>query len=302
MAGPRLLVLLLPAMAALVVPVQAAPPPDAFCVILIEGAEDYGVVRVLVDLETNLTQREALFAGIDADSDGAVTPVEQERFRLGTMRVWENSTAMGLKGLQMAASDGVQQWGATVKYATTWTQVGHTFHRQDHTQPSTVTEPIDLETQEVREFHFDHVGTPTFVRLSGGRDPANETSTTGPATTDHSSSQSTTYHVVVEYVVVRAADGWTIGAIQGQSYADEVFVQPGVAEYDLPAFDTKKPFSLEFLLEPGQASDPTGGDGTVTVRETVTVTRPAEGRGAAGLPLALAALGMAGALLVRRRL
>src|SRR5687768_14116725 len=112
------------------VPAQAAPPPDAFCVILFEGADGFAVLRVVVDLETTLEEREKLFGEVDLDADGVVTPAEQERFRQGTMRVWENSSSMGLKGLEMAAGDGVQQWGAAFLYAATWTQVGHTFHLQ----------------------------------------------------------------------------------------------------------------------------------------------------------------------------
>lgn len=285
------------ALAVAATPAHAAPPADAFCVILVEGIDDFRIVRVTVDLETNLTQREALFEQVDTDGDGTVTPAEQETFQQGTVEVWENATRLGLRGLEMAAGDGAWQWNAPALYATTWTQVGHTFHKQNHTQPSTVTEPADLETQEVREVRFTHQHTPMVVKVSGGTNLTDRPRS--PTSTGLSSSYSQT--AVIEYVVVRAAPGWLVDSVSGSGYEGEVWVPVNAPEVDLPAFDTKRPFWLDFYRQAAE-SPPNDGTATVTVREVVTVTGSDVDRGSPALPLALLAAGLAAAALIRRRL
>jgi hypothetical protein len=283
-------------------PVHAAPPADAFCVILFEGADGFRTVRVVVDLETNLTERQALFADLDADGDGAVDLLEQESLRAASVLQWNTTGSLGIRGLSMAAGDGVSQWGATFLGAKTWTQVGHTFHKQDHTTPALITDPADLETQEVREFHFEHMRDPTIVLLSGGQDP-DATPTDGPTPTS-SSSSSNTQVTTVEYVVVRAGPGWLVDAVNGWSYESEVAQDVDTPELDLPAFDTKRPFHLKF-----QAVAPVTGTGSpATVTETVTVqgdpmtTAGDRDRGSNGLTLAAAVAAVALAIAVRRRL
>lgn len=285
-----------------------APPPDAFCVILFSADDSFSTVTVLVDLETNLTERQALFGQLDLDHDGDVDLLEQERLRSSTVRQHDSSSSLGIKALSLAAGDGQQQWGAAFVAAKTWTQVGHTFHKQSHTTPALITDPADLETQEVRELHFDHLGTPTVVQISGGTDPnaPPPTSSASPTTSSSTSGQTT---VAIEYVVVRAPEGWTVYTAEGWSYEAPVRTAPQSREADLPQFDTKRPFTLGFAKLPqvtgtttGPATDdPVSTSATGTGR-VVGEPEPDAGRGAAAVPATLLVAGLGLALLARRRL
>lgn len=302
---PAALAVLPVLLAALLAPgTAAAPPPDAFCVILFEAADaSFTTVRVLVDLETNLTQRQELFGQLDLDADGDVDPLEQERLRSATVRQHNTTAAMGLTALTLAAADGQQQWGAEFLAAKTWTQVGHTFHKQAHTTPAFITDAADLETQEVREVYFRHPRPPTLVRLGGGTDPA-LTPTFSPSPTPAPSSTGPTTTVAIEYVVLRAPAGWVVQQATGHSYDGPVSIDGGVRELDLPAFDTKKPFTVRFAQAPEESSttaSPPPGDGSGS--ETTATPRPSgEERGAPQAPFValLAVLAMAASGLRRR--
>src|SRR5687768_16016417 len=69
-------------LAVVATPAHAAPPADAFCVILIEGLDDFRSVRVLVDEETTVEERAALFPTLDRDGDGKVTRDEADYWRM----------------------------------------------------------------------------------------------------------------------------------------------------------------------------------------------------------------------------
>lgn len=277
-------VVVLAALAAVAAPVQAAPPADAFCVILIEGVDGFRLVRVTVDEETNLTEREALFGELDLDADGRVTTVEGERFRRRSVEARSGPFTNSTHHLQLLVETGDGS-GGTVRsthvalHHAVWRQVGHTFHKQDHTQPWPVEEPIDLETQEVREASFAPGDAADRVVIDGGEPielPPN---------------------VAIEYVVVRAPPGWTVARVQGYTYEGWIDVAPNATEADIPSLDTKRPYTIAFERQ---------GPAVETVTQTVAATPAPDGgaRGASAPAPALAALALAAAAAValRRRL
>lgn len=272
-------------------PASAAPPPDAFCVILIEGIDGFRGVRVLVDEETTMAERSQLFNATDTDGDGVLERDEADAFRRDRTVFWANQTELGLRGLELADEAGP----VPALHATTWRQVGHTFHKQAHTQPESFSDPADFETQEVREVRFEPGPNATFVQVRGGRDLTQPTTTT-------SSPPSTSPQVTIEYVVVRAPPGWTVQSIEGYSYDGPFTLGVGAAEVDVPAFDTKRPYVLNFQRLPAE----TGGPATQTVTATSTLTVEAPGggqdRGLAAGAWVLLAAGLAAAVAVRRRL
>lgn len=210
----------------------ATPPPDAFCVIVIEGLDDFRLVRVTVDEDTNLTQRQALWTTVDLDADGAITPEEAEAFRRGGVALWPRQEALGNRSLQLMLPDQVHPSGRPL-YAATWRQVGHTFHHQNYTLPLVLTDALDLETQEVREFSFAPIENLGARILIGGSD------LTGPPVRPSPP-------VAIEYVVVRAPAGWQITYLTGFGYDGYISRSVNAAEIDLPGFDTKRPFSIQF--------------------------------------------------------
>lgn len=292
--------------------VQATPPADAFCVIVIEGLDGFAKVLVTVDLETNLTEREALFEELDSDGDGNVTPSESAVYRNDTMQGWETPRELGIKGIEAAAADGTWQWNADPQSALTWTQVGHTFHKQNHTQPATVGDPADLETQEIREFTLWHQHEPTMVHIHGGQDlmaPPPETSTGTTTATSTTGGSSTSSTPVPEYVVVRAPAGWMVVDVTGSDYEGRQTWNAGTAELDLPAFDTKAPFLIRFAKLPPNPPDegptdpptvdPTGPDtASESARDRPQDDRPMP----VPLGLAFAAVATAFVAAARRRL
>ena len=275
----------------LALPAGAAPPPDAFCVILIEGVDDFRTVRVLVDEETTMEERRALFNATDTDADGVLEPDEADAFRRERTVFWANQTELGLRGLQMSDEGGE----APALHATTWRQVGHTFHKQAHVQPESFSDPADFETQEAREVRFEPSPEATVVQLRGGRDLTQPSTSTSSPTT---STQVTT----IEYVVVRAPAGWTVETIEGHSYDGPFTLDVSAPEVDVPAFDTKRPYVLTFQRLPPE----TGGPSTQTVTTTATLTVDAPDgdgdRGASAAAGALLAAGLAIAVAVRRRI
>lgn len=274
---------------------SSAPPADAFCVILIEALDGMQGVRVLVDEETTPEQRAALFPAIDTDGDGAVTRSEGDAWRRHNLRLHNGTDglpAVQRVWLRPADADGD---GAPLYVAAT-RQVGHTFHKQDHQQPWPVTESIDLETQALREFSYPVVEGAAVFELLGGDDgsaPATSTSTT---TTAYGAS------ATPEYVVVRAPEGWLVGRVQGRDYAGPIDTQPQAREVDLPAFDTKSPFTITFVRASSSSTD------TSTVRHTITPTGTGTPSGGADDTLDIAGPGSAAlalvclALAARRRL
>ncbi|MEA3144571.1 MAG: hypothetical protein QOG31_1895 [Thermoplasmata archaeon] len=278
----------------LATPAAATPPAAAFCVIVIEGIDDFRIVRVAVDLTTNLTQRQALFAQLDTDKDGTVLPSEQEAFRAGTVQFWADPSRLAIRALGAEGGDLLGAWDALALHAVTWRKVGHTFHHQNYTQPTYVTQPVDLETQEIREVRFDQPRVPDTMVLRGGTDP------TLPRPTQ--TSPSPTQTATVEYVVVRAPPGWRIDRIDGATYTGRFSIAVGSPEVDVPAFDTKSPYAITFSrLPPAPSETPTP---TSTGTETTALGIPTSAsREAPAAALAVGALllGLA-AFAVRRRL
>lgn len=278
------------------VPAGAAPPPDAFCVILLEALPGMQGVRVLVDEETTPTEREALFPEVDGDGDGTITRAEGDAWRRANLALHNGTEGLDpvvVVRLRPTDTDG----GGEPLYAATTRQVGHTFHKQDHQQPWPVTASIDLETQAVREFSFPLVeGAQRFELLGGGA----ATSSTGTAT---STTTATAYagSATPEYVVVRAPEGWLVERVTGSSYDGRLDQTYSAREVDLPAFDTRSPFVVTFVRDTAAAT----ATGTATDSTTATRSGTAVAQDdkldipAAALPLAVLVLG---ALARRRRL
>lgn len=289
MALPRSLpVVLLAALAAFAAPSQAAPPPDAFCVILFEGFDDLRLVRVTVDQETNLTEREELFGSLDLNRDGLVDTDEAEVLRSRTMEARQGTFSNETYRLGVAAENETYGNHYSPLHTAVWRQVGHTFHKQDHEQPWPVTEPVDLETQEVREASFSFPADVRLVRLEGGLLPKLPP------------------FVAIEYVVVRAPPGWAVTEVRGQTYNGSFVQEANATEVDVPAFDTKSPYWISFeRRDAPPAARTVTRTATQTVTHTVAASADPDGpRGTPGLaPAVLAfALAAAAAVALRRRL
>jgi len=280
------LVLLLPGAA-------AEPPADAFCVITIQPLDDFRIVRVVVDQETNLTQREELFPVVDADGDGAIIPREKDQFRHATAQVHPDTTSLGVKDIRLDSLEAQSQPPIRALHAATWREVGHTFHQRNYTTPPIIMAPVDLETQEVREFRFaweQPAGTLDRVMLVGG----NQSMPPMPRPTP-------TAQPVIEYVVIRAPQGWRVQEVSGSSYDGPFFQRHDAQVVDVPAFDTKLPYTILFQRAP---DIPTVH--TVTVTKTVTKGSPDPSTGnppatsPGPAPALVAALALAAASLRRR--
>ena len=285
MAPPRgLLPVLLSALALAAVPSQAAPPPDAFCVVLIEGFDGMRLVRVTVDEETNLTQREQLFAALDTTGDGVVESRENDPFMRDTLEVGEGQFANRTHALMAWATTNGSSESRFPLHHAVWRQVGHTFHKQNHTQPWPVREAADLETQQVRDAALDIPASAQAVTIEGG-----DRSRLVPV-------------AVVEYVVVRAPPGWVVLSADGYDYTGWTSRTFNETEVDLPAFDTKRPFAITFER---RDTPPHAVTTTQTVTQTVAPEAGPDGsRGTPALaPAVLAmALAAAAAVALRRRL
>lgn len=222
----------------------AAPPADAFCVILIEPSPDFSVVRILVDEDTSLAEREALWPSVDRDGNGAVSPIEKEAFRWSTTASHTNQTELGLKAITLQPNAPYTLSPEQLPlYAAMWRQVGHVFHKQEYELPDQLTQPVELETQEVREFGFQlDEGRSSRFTIQGGRDLAGMglNLSTVPRYDDQG-------RPVIEYVVIKAPKGWIVESVTGESYNGTVSLAPGEREVDLPAFDTKKPYTVVFV-------------------------------------------------------
>lgn len=225
------------------VPLAAADPPaDAFCVILIEPNADFSLVRVLVDEDTTLAQREDLWPTVDLDGDGVVSPLEKDGFRWSTTKGTTNATELGPKEvtLQPNAPYTLSPEQKAV-YAVTWRQVGHVFHKQEYVLPERLTRPVELETQEVREFGFQlEEGRSSRFTLQGGRDTAGLNLSAAPRYDEQG-------RPVIEYVVIQAPKGWVVELVEGRSYNGTISLRPGEREVDVPAFDTSSPYKVVFV-------------------------------------------------------
>jgi hypothetical protein len=303
MAPSRVAAAAFVALALMATPSLAAPPADAFCVILIEGLDDFRSVRVLVDEETTVEERAQLFPEVDRDGDGVVTRDEADVWRF--MGTTTYPRFEGLEEVRFVRASGTvdgEERGFPPLYAATWRQVGHTFHKQDHEQPWPVTEPVDLETQEAREFRFP-ADDATRVVLSGGL-PRSTSTSQSPSTTSQSPSpttgpSSTSNTVTIEYVVVRAPPGWRVANVEGYTYEGwfSRSFDGEQSEVDLPAFDTKSAYQLTFerLASSGTSSTTGRAPTTVPSGGEDEFTIPSVGLGAL---LALLCLAVA----IRRRL
>ena len=274
---------------ALAPPAQAAPPADAFCVILIEGLDDFRVVRVLTDEETTVEERAALFPAVDRNGDGQVTRDEGDEWRMHNTLATEfiSDLPPAQRLLLSGTVDGASR-GFIPLYAATWRQVGHTFHKQDHEQPWPVTEPVDLETQAVREVRFG-VDDATRIELRGGLEGGTTSSTTTAPPSTTSPTQSQSGGGTPEYVVVRAPAGWRIASVEGSTYDGWISrdYDGELRELDLPAFDTKtSPWALRFERT---ATDEAGSSATADSGDDDNLTIPAPGAALAVLLLALLA-------------
>lgn len=273
-------------LAALAVPSQAEPPPDAFCVILFEGFDDFRLFRTTVDQETTLEEREALFTQLDRDGDGKVTLPENAAFQRETMEVRNGTFADPAHHLTLRTGHYPAEVPTAPLHTAVWRQVGHTFHKQNHTQPWPVREPVDLETQQVREASFPALQEVQTVFLQGGDIPAPPPSRTNTVTP--------------EYVVIRAPPGWVVTAISGSDYQGPVTLEPNSTEVDVPAFNTKSPYRMTF--ERRDLGNGTATAATMTVTQTVTATAPATGpRGSPAVAPALAVLALGAAAVALRR-
>ncbi len=229
--------------ALLLAPVAGAEPPaDAFCVILIEPSADFSLVRVLVDEETTLAQREELWPQVDRDGDGEVSPVEKDAFRWSTTASHANQTALGVKAITLRPNAPYTSSPEQAPvYAALWRQVGHVFHKQDYELPDHLTNPVELETQEVREFGFQlDAGRSSRFTLQGGRDVSGLNLSAAPRYDEQG-------RPVIEYVVIKAPKGWVVEFVQGRSYDGGVSLAPDEREVDVPAFDTKSPYTIVFV-------------------------------------------------------
>lgn len=288
MAARAFAVLLLVASVACV-PAQATPPADAFCVILIEGLDDFRTVRVLVDEETTIEERTALFPSVDVTGDGQITRDEGDAWRSGNTVTYSRGAGVdAVEAVHLSVVEGDVTRDLGPLYAAHWRQVGHTFHKQDHEQPWPVVEAADLETQEVRETRFP-TEEARVVYVLGGL--PRETATGSPTTT--SGPTSSVSSGTIEYVVVRAPAGWRVAHVEGYTY-DGWMSQSyeGVqTEVDLPAFDTKSSYRIRFeaVEALGTSSTTTGTPTTVPAREDGEFTIPVMGVGALLVLLALVA-------------
>lgn len=277
-------------LAVVAAPAHAAPPADAFCVILIEGLDDFRTVRVLVDEETTVEERAALFPEVDRDGDGQVTRDEGDAWRSGNAATYARGDGVdAVEAVHLAAVDGDVTRDLPPLYAASWRQVGHTFHKQDHEQPWPVVEAADLETQEVRETRFPTEDA-LVVEVRGGLP---RPTSTGSTTTPAPGPTSTSNTVTIEYVVVRAPAGWRVAHVEGYTYDGWISRSyDGVqGEVDLPAFDTKSSYRLRFesIGPTGTSSPTTGAPTTVPASDDGEFTIPSAGVGALLVLLALLA-------------
>ncbi len=236
----------------LAVPAHATPPADAFCVILIEPAADFNTVVYTVDETANLTERQALWPHVDLDLDGNITPAEKEQFRQANIREWVYERGLGLKMIALQPGDGGV---IRPKDATTSRQIGHSFHHRSYTLPENLTEVADLETQEVRTFRLEMPADLTRVVVHGGTDLDAPTTTPNPNPPT----------VAIEYVVINAPDGWMIESYDGRSYSGPIHATVNSPSADVPAFDTKVPYTITFaksMLDP-PAPAPSPGAGVL---------------------------------------
>jgi hypothetical protein len=262
-AGVALAVLLLPTALA------AEPGEDPFCIVVIEPLDDFRLVRVSVDEELNATTQAEFWALADANHDNALTRAEAEAFRQGQLRIFPGEMSLGPKALLLTATPSEPRTVRAI-HATSWRQVGHGYYA--HQKPlEAVTSSASLETQEIREYSFRTPADATHVLIQGGLalsdtelavyptepgavtvppvpPPNGYTNCTpgGVSCCDENGSCA-----VEEFVTVKAPPGWRIAHVQGHSYGTAVSVDVDAATYDLPAFDTKSPFTITYVKEAG---------------------------------------------------
>ncbi|HET6398560.1 MAG TPA: hypothetical protein VFH47_03290 [Candidatus Thermoplasmatota archaeon] len=224
----------------------AAPPPDAFCVIVIEADDGFRTVRVIVDEETTIEERGELWPSVDVDGDGSITPAEAEAFRVANLQLLPRQDGIGAKATVLeSASDGGRRTHGPL-YAAFWRQVGHTFHQRDYRLPDVLTDVADLETQEVREYRYDIHAVPQEVVLRGGDELGR---LLDPRIAPPTPPTPTEPRVVVEYVVVRAPPGWLVASVEGWAYDAPVRLEPHARSVDIPALDTSKPWTVRYVPE-----------------------------------------------------
>ncbi|HUR25449.1 MAG TPA: hypothetical protein VM327_05485 [Candidatus Thermoplasmatota archaeon] len=233
---------LLLALLAAAAPAAADPPADAFCVILIEPSPDFSLIRVLVDEDTTLEAREELWPSVDVDDNGVVSPVEKDAFRWSNTQGWPDVEELGIKAISLQpGAPYVSSPAQKPVYAATWRQVGHVFHKQDYELPDQLTRAVELETQEVREFGFQlEEGRSSRFTIAGGRGLAEQNLSAAPVYVDEG-------RPVIEYVVIHAPKGWVVESIEGASYNGTFVLEPDERSVDVPAFDTKRPYTISFL-------------------------------------------------------
>lgn len=219
----------------------ANPPADAFCVILIEPNADFTRLTISVDENTTLEDRAALWPSVDLDENKVISPTEKEAFRWANTNVFGRDGDVGIKAVTLLpGAPYLTSQPQKPVYTTIWRQIGHVFHHQDYVLPERLTSTAELETQEVREFGFElEPGRASRYTLSGGENLTGNLSAT-PTYIDQP-------RPVVEYVVIRAPEGWIVDRIEGRSYNGTFVLTPGTPSVDVPAFDTKSPYAIMFV-------------------------------------------------------
>lgn len=254
----------------------AEPPADAFCVILFEPSPDFSRVRILVDEDSSLEERAALWPSVDLDRNGVISVVEKEAFRWSNTKVFPNVTDLGIKAITLRPeAPYTKSPPQKPVYATTWRQIGHVFHQRDYKLPERLTQTSELETQEVREFGFElEPGRSSRFTVFGGREPLGPNLSAAPSYTEQPRS-------VIEYVVVRAPEGWLVQRIEGASYNGTFVLSPNQQSVDVPAFDTKRPYNITFVnpdLEKRLGADDTPGPGALLLLLALGALALARGR------------------------
>jgi len=220
-------------------------PPEAFCIVVIEPTDAFRLVRITVDEELKTDAKDEAWSVANANGDATLSPQEMEGFRMGTLRFWPGGNDMGNRSVWLTPDAPYERFSPVKPvYASTWRHVGHGFYEDavsTHTGAARG-EAVgfdQFETQAVREYAYHVAGQISRMTLHGGREAPENLSIDTTGTPQPKP--------VIEYVVIRAPEGWLIRNVQGYGYGGAFELDFNNETVELRGFDTSAPWSIEYV-------------------------------------------------------
>lgn len=234
--------LVLPA-AAHVGPIEA--PPEAFCIVVIEPTDSFRLVRITVDEKLKADAKQDSWDVANANGDASLSAQELEGFRQGTLQFWPGGREMGNRSVWLTPDAPYERFSSIRPvYASTWRHVGHGFYADAVSTHTGATRGDavgfdEFETQAVREYAYHVMGQISRMTVHGGQAMAENLSIDTTGTPQPKP--------VIEYVVVKAPEGWRIRHIQGYGYGGLFALDFNNETVELRGFDTSAPWSIQYV-------------------------------------------------------